>query len=101
MKRRVLCVLGVVAGVGLPACGGSAVLIGRTPNGGILGLDGDHEQAMADARRQMSEYCDGAYTIVGERNAVAGTYRGRTITEVQVRYVCGAPSDRPESSPRP
>jgi hypothetical protein len=49
---------------------------------------------MADARRQMSESCAGAYTIVGERDAVAGTFRGRAISEHQVRYVCGAHPDQ-------
>ena len=95
MKRRAAGILGLIAAVGLCGCAGSAVLIGRTANGGILGLDGDHEEAMADARRQMSESCGGAYTIVGERNAVAGTLRGRTIAEYQIRYVCGAAPERP------
>jgi hypothetical protein len=92
----------------LPGCGGSAVLIARTKNGGVLGLDGHREQAMADARRQMSEYCGGAYTIVGERNAVAGTFRGRVISEYQIRYLCGShpehaitptPEQEPTESP--
>ncbi len=87
--KRVARWFGAMAVLGLSGCGGSAVLIGRTAAGGVLGLDGDREQAMADARRQMSEYCGGAYTIVGERNAVAGTFRGRTISEYQIRYLCG------------
>jgi hypothetical protein len=95
MKRWVPGLLGVLAGMGLPACGGSAVLIGHTANGGTLGLDGDHQQAMADARRLMSESCGGAYTIVGERNVIAGKFRGRTIAEYQVRYVCRADDGRP------
>jgi len=95
MKRRVAGVLGVALAVGLCGCGGSAVIIGRTAGGGILGLDGDHEQAMADARRLMSESCNGAYTIVGERRAIAGVLRGRTILEDQVRFACGAAPDRP------
>jgi hypothetical protein len=49
---------------------------------------------MGDARRQMSEYCGGAYTLVGERNAVAGTFRGRTISEYQIRYLCGTHPDQ-------
>jgi hypothetical protein len=55
-----------------------------------MGLDGEREQAMADARRQMSEACGGAYTIVAERTIVAGVFRGRTISEVQIRFTCGA-----------
>jgi hypothetical protein len=84
----------------LPACGGTAVLVARTKTGGVLGLDGDREAAMGDARRQMSEYCGGAYTIVGERNAVAGTFRGRTIAEYQIRYVCGSHPEQ-QISPTP
>ena len=91
MKRLVPGVLGVLAAAVLTACwGGSAVLIARSTNGGIIGLDGDREQALADARRQMSESCGGAYTIVAERNAFAGMYHGRVLSEHQIRYVCGA-----------
>jgi hypothetical protein len=43
---------------------------------------------MADARRQMSETCDGAYTIVGEE--VAGTLGVHIDHDRQVRFVCGA-----------
>jgi hypothetical protein len=89
MRRLGVGVLGVLAVVGGAGCAGSAVLIGRTPNGGILGLDGDRETAMGDARRQMSEQCDGAYTIVAERNVLAGAFHGRSLTEHQVRFICG------------
>jgi hypothetical protein len=103
MKRNAGWLL-MVAVLGLEGCGGSAVLISRNAGSGVLGLDGDREQAMADARRQMSEYCGGAYTITGERNVVAGTYRGRTISEYQIRYLCGSHPERqitptPEQEP--
>jgi hypothetical protein len=94
MVRRSFGLLGVVSALGLTGCAGSAVLIGRTPNGGVIGLDGDREQAMADARRVMSDTCDGAYTISGARTVSGGTLRGRVITEWQVRFVCGANPDR-------
>ncbi len=81
----------MIAAAGLTGCGGSAALVARTAGGGVIALDGDHEQAMADARRQMSESCDGAYTIVASRHVIAGVLRGRTIAEDQVRYACGAP----------
>jgi hypothetical protein len=85
----------------LPLSGcGSAVLIGRTASGGVLGLEGDREQSLADARRQMSESCGGAYTIVGERDVVAGTYRGRLISEHQIRYLCGVHPDQ-QVAPKP
>lgn len=94
MMRYAVGLLGVAAVV-LGGCGGSAVLIGHTANGGILGLDGDHDQAMGDARRLMSELCDGAYTIVGQRRAVASVLRGRVIREDRIDYACGAAPDAP------
>jgi hypothetical protein len=83
--------LAPILAVGLAACGGSAVPIARTPGGGVMSLDGDHDEAMADARRQMSEACGGAYTIVGEREVFAALMHGRVITEIQMKYACGAP----------
>jgi hypothetical protein len=90
MKRPVSSVIAVLSALALSGCGGSAVTIFRTAHGGMLGLEGDRQQAMADARRLMSESCGGAYTIVAERNVVAGVYHRRTVSEVQLRYRCGA-----------
>jgi hypothetical protein len=97
--KRAAAWLGVTAV--LNGCGGSAVIIGRTETGGVVGLDGDREQSMADARRQMSEACGGAYTIVAERTVVSGVYRGRTISELQLRYLCGAQPDQAAPPARP
>jgi hypothetical protein len=91
MKR---CVLGFLAASWLTGCAGSAVPIAQTANGGVLGLDGDRDAAMGDARRQMSEACNGAYTIVAGRNVFAGVFRGRSISEYQIRYVCGEHPDK-------
>jgi hypothetical protein len=98
MKGIAACIvmLSMLGGIG---CAGSAALIARNRDGGIMGLDGERSDAMADARRQMSETCGGAYTITGERIAVAGTYRGRTISEHQIRFACGAQPDRPTGTP--
>jgi hypothetical protein len=85
--------------LGSTGCAGSAALIARTRDGGVMGLDGERSDAMADARRQMGETCGGAYTITGERIAVAGTYRGRTISETQIRFACGAQPDQPAGTP--
>jgi len=89
MSRRSLGLVGLCAATLLAGCGGSAVLVARTANGGVFGLDGERASAMADARRQMSEACDGAYTIVGERDALTGMFRGRPLMELQVEFVCG------------
>jgi hypothetical protein len=99
MQQRAQGLLGVLAAVALTGCGGSAVLVTHTARGGIIGLDGDRDQALADARRLMSEACGGAYTIVAERDAVAGTYHGRALSEHQVRYVCGPRSGLPAAPP--
>jgi hypothetical protein len=96
----VLAALTAASALSASGCGGTAVLIIRAPDGGVLSLDGDHDEAMADARRQMSESCGGAYTILGERNTVAAIYRGRTLMEYQIRYACGAQPDQP-GAPRP
>jgi hypothetical protein len=94
--------LAVGAVLVLEGCSGSAVLIARNATGGVLGLDGDREAALGDARRQMSELCGGAYTLVGERNVVAGTFRGRTIAEYQIRYRCGThPEQQITPTPEP
>lgn len=83
----------------LLGCAGSAVLIARTSNGGVMSLDGEHAPAMADARRQMSEACGGAYTIVGEHEVFAGVVRGSSFTERRVRFVCGAASTPAKGAP--
>jgi hypothetical protein len=98
MSRRVLALFGLCATAALAGCGGNAVLVGRTANGGVFGLDGEHAEAMADARRQMSEACGGAYTIVGERNALTGVFRGRALMEYQVEFVCGDVPAPPSSA---
>lgn len=97
---RALMFAAPLAALSLTACGGTAVLVARTPNGGVLGLDGDHAEAMADARRQMSEHCAGAYRILGEQEAVTGELKGRTFTEYQVEFACGVEPDRP-ATPAP
>ncbi len=86
--------IGASAAVALTGCWGSAVVIHHNDAGGVVGLEGDREASMADARRQMSEQCNGAYTIVGARNVAAGTYRGRMVSEYQLRYLCGVHPDR-------
>src|SRR5262245_28842288 len=108
MSRRVLCSLLSALSLGaltLAGCGGSAVLVAQSRSGGLMGLEGDRVQAMADARRQMSEQCGGAYTIVQQGSAVTGVHRGEQLTEYLVEYACGtdapAPAPTPVSPPPP
>lgn len=100
MNGRALASLLALSAITLAGCGGSAVIIARTPNGGVLSLEGDHADAMADARRQMSEACGGAYTIVGEHEAVSSALRGRTFTELEVEFRCGDEPAKPAPPPR-
>lgn len=94
MPRRALRPFAAIAVLSMTACGGTAVVISRTPGGGLIGLEGDHAEAMADARRQMSEHCKGAYRIMGEKQAQNGDTPGRTFTEHQVEFACGVEPDR-------
>jgi hypothetical protein len=87
----------VLAAPALVGCGGSAVLVARSASGGVLAIDGEHVQAMADARRQMSEHCEGAYSIVRQRLVVTGVFRGEELSEFLVQYACGAAPDEPVS----
>ncbi|APR78819.1 Hypothetical protein A7982_04166 [Minicystis rosea] len=95
MSPRILLRIVPFTALVLAGCGGSAVLVSRTENGGVLAIDGEHVEAMADARRQMSEHCGGAYSIVEQRRAVTGVYHDREITEYLVQYVCGEQLDKP------
>ncbi len=87
------CAAGVsvlVAASALGGCVGTAVSVARTPEGGVIELDGEHASAMADARRLMSERCRGAYTILGAQDERVLVYRGEEIQEFRLRYACGA-----------
>jgi hypothetical protein len=95
MRKYLPGFLGPVMATVIAGCGGSAVPLVRTPHGGVMGLDGDHDEAMADARRQMSAACGGAYTIVGEREVFEALMHGRVITEIQMTYTCGMARPEP------
>ncbi len=101
MKRLSVGLSALLSAAALAGCGGSAALIARTATGGVLGLDGDREEAMADARRQMSDHCGGAYTIVGERDTLTGVFHGRPLTEYQVEFVCGDMPAQPAPAKAP
>lgn len=95
MSRLLPCSILALAALSLAGCSGSAVLVARTRVGGLIGLEGDRVQAMADARRQMSEHCAGAYTIVQQGTAVTGVHRGEQLTEYLVEYACGEEPSAP------
>ena len=98
MQPRFICLCGLFAAFAGSGCAGSAVVVAQTAEGGVMSLDGEHEQAMADARQQMSEACGGAYTIVGERRMEAGVIRGQRVMEQRVTYACGEATAAPRPS---
>lgn len=100
MLRRASLWIVALATLALSGCAGTAVIVSQTPVGGVLGLEGDHAEAMADARRQMSEHCRGAYRILGEHDSASTEVRGQGYTERHVEFACGAEPDRPAVAPR-
>ena len=51
MKQPVSSVIAVLSALALSGCGGSAVMIFRTAHGGMLGLEGDRQQAIVGIAR--------------------------------------------------
>ncbi len=73
MLRKLSLVLVTVCSVGLAACG-SARVIQRTQNGGVLELQGDRSKAEEDAGRQMAGQCGpGNYHVTLEGEEAIGT----------------------------
>lgn len=63
--------------------------------GGVIGISGNREKALAQARPWMAERCGGAYRIVSEEQVQTGTNPrawagGSHPTETQITYTCGA-----------
>ncbi len=73
MLRKLSLVLVTVCSVGLAACG-SARVIQRTQNGGVLELQGDRSKAEEDAGKQMAAQCGpGNYHVTLEGEEAIGT----------------------------
>ena len=76
---------------------GSARLVYRTADGGVLELDGDRSAAMKDASAQMTDHCgDDNFTVVQEGEEAVGndTVGGEVTisTAWRVHYQCnGSP----------
>lgn len=87
---------GGATGVGHVASShGTARAVSKTSAGGVLALDGDREDAMADAAAQMSDACGrDNYRIVSEGEAPAspdqvdGPAPAPTSSEWRVSYEC-------------
>jgi hypothetical protein len=117
MHRRLLPAVLLVAVAGC----GHARLVHRTQYGGTYTLEGDRNKAMEDAHAQITQHCQGPYTIISEGEQVIGsdtaagseTYvtedgtvvkqggaSTRQATEWRLQYQCGANQPIP-SQPAP
>jgi hypothetical protein len=81
MSRRngavatMVAVLLAVSGVGCGA--GRATRIGTSSTGGALMLNGNNDQAWAQAQRLMSSHCEGGYLLVSPGRAYDAVPDGR------------------------
>jgi len=87
---------GLLVGVMLAACG-TARVVQRTPVGGTIELEGDHNKAMEQANEEMAAHCglsnftvlfEGAEPVDSE--AAATTPPENVRTAYRVRYQCDA-----------
>ena len=84
--------LALALGLALGSACGAARVVGRTPDGGVLVLEGIRDVAQDDAHRKMTASCHGPYTIMRDGDEVAGQ-----ATEFRVHYVCGKIPGMPSS----
>jgi hypothetical protein len=88
MSRVVLFFACVVT---ITGCAGYRV-VHRTPAGGTIALAGDREEALKQARSEMTAHCTGPFTII-EEGEVLGPRPSSALedaAEWRVTYVCGA-----------
>jgi hypothetical protein len=74
MLQRISVVCAVLV-LGLAGCfmiQGHAEMVKRDQSGGVLALQGDHDKAMEDAKKQMASNCPSGYQITGEENVKVG-----------------------------
>jgi hypothetical protein len=73
MFGRIACAGVLLLGVsGCFLIQGHAEMVKRERGGGVLALKGDHDKAMADAKKQMADNCGAGYEIVGEEMTKVG-----------------------------
>jgi|ERR1043166_388318 len=89
------------------ACG-TARIVTKTPVGGTIELEGDHNKAMEQANQEMADHCGlSNFTVLSEGaepvdadNAVA-TPPETTPTAYRVRYQCDSSAPVDAARPRP
>lgn len=95
-----------VALAAVAACG-TARIVQKTPAGGTIELEGDHNKAMEQANEQMAEHCGYSnFTVLFEgsepldADRPTATPAASTATAYRVRYQCdgGPPPAEPPDS---
>ena len=72
----------------LAACG-TARIVQKTPYGGVIELQGDHNKAMEQANEQMAAACPDFIVVREGPEPIADTPEGSGTTVYRVRYQCG------------
>ncbi|HMG21934.1 MAG TPA: hypothetical protein VK607_11470 [Kofleriaceae bacterium] len=84
--------LAIAAIAGTAACG-TARIIERTPSGGVIELEGDHNKAMEQANEAMAAQCSSHFIVVRdgyEPTSAATPAPGASVpTAFRVHYECG------------
>jgi hypothetical protein len=87
---------GLVIALALAACG-TARIVQKTPIGGTIELEGDHNKAMEQANEEMAAHCGFSnFTVLSEgaepvdADNAAATPPESTRTAYRVRYQCDA-----------
>ena len=97
MRTRVGAVMlaGLFA-MAVAACG-TARIVAKTPVGGTIELEGDHNKAMEQANQEMAEHCglsnftvlsEGAEPVDPDGSGPGGAPPDATRTAYRVRYQC-------------
>lgn len=92
MRRLLLAGVTAIALIG--ACG-TARIVAKTPGGGTIELEGDHNKAMEQANQEMAEHCGlSNFTVLFEGSepvepeGTGATPSGTVRTAYRVRYQC-------------
>jgi hypothetical protein len=94
-----------LAAAALSAGCGTARIVQRTPRGGVIELEGDHNKAMEHANEQMAAQCNNNFLVVRDGDepvSSAPAEPGAPIATVfRVHYECGDGTPSGASPPPP
>src|SRR5687767_12295702 len=72
--------------VSLVACGGSFRVVDVAPTGGELALQGEREQARAQAQSYISRHCPSGHDVLHDGLALIGTQPAQGVTPYGSRF---------------